>query len=272
MRLTLRNAVFSRRRAPHELRPKRLVCRRLVRDFGEPLRPLEIIGQNSSCSGNPAAPARAGGSLPAPLPAAVRGQAHRRHDPVRLSRHDLRRLRRLRARARPVRTPPKRPRRAYPVEERHGVVWVWMGDPDRADPRPDLRSAEFSSPAWHAPSRRRAAHPESALPQRGRKPGATRCMSASSTPRRWATPPRKTCPCMSRPRGEVISAWRWIRDAPPIGFFQKFGGFDGNVDRWHYYHLHLPSTAVIDFGSIDTKLNCPRTSATVACASSRCIS
>lgn len=54
---------------------------------------------------------------------------------------------------------------------------------------------------------------------------------------------------MSRPGGEVISAWRWIRDAPPVGFFRAFGGFAGNVDRWHYYHLHLPSTAVIDFGS-----------------------
>jgi vanillate O-demethylase monooxygenase subunit len=57
--------------------------------------------------------------------------------------------------------------------------------------------------------------------------------------------------------GEFISAWRWIRDAPPIGFFQEFGGFTGHVDRWHYYDLHLPSTAVIDFGSIATEENCP---------------
>ena len=49
--------------------------------------------------------------------------------------------------------------------------------------------------------------------------------------------------------GEAIVAWRWIRDAEPIGFFKNFGNFTGNVDRWHYYHLHLPSIAVIDFGS-----------------------
>ena len=29
------------------------------------------------------------------------------------------------------------------------------------------------------------------------------------------------------------------------------------MDRWHYYHLHLPSTAVIDFGSADAALNLP---------------
>jgi vanillate O-demethylase monooxygenase subunit len=57
--------------------------------------------------------------------------------------------------------------------------------------------------------------------------------------------------------GDVISAWRWIRDGAPIGFFQEFGGFTGKVDRWHYYDLHMPSTAVIDFGSVDTEMNCP---------------
>jgi len=57
--------------------------------------------------------------------------------------------------------------------------------------------------------------------------------------------------------GETILAWRWIRDAPPIGFFQEFGDFNGNVDRWHYYHLHLPCTAVIDFGSADVAAQLP---------------
>ena len=48
-------------------------------------------------------------------------------------------------------------------------------------------------------------------------------------------------------------AWRWIRNSPPVGFFKEFPGYKNNVDRWHYYYLYLPSIAVIDFGSIDTK-------------------
>ena len=52
--------------------------------------------------------------------------------------------------------------------------------------------------------------------------------------------------------GTALSGW--IRNAPPVGFFQEFGGFTGNVDRWHYYYLHLPSTAVIDFGSAASDL------------------
>jgi len=57
--------------------------------------------------------------------------------------------------------------------------------------------------------------------------------------------------------GDVILAWRWIRDNEPIGFFKEFGGFSGNVDRWHYYHLHMPCTAVIDFGSADASRQLP---------------
>ena len=53
--------------------------------------------------------------------------------------------------------------------------------------------------------------------------------------------------------GDVIVAWRWIRNSIPIGFFKEFPGYKTNVDRWHYYYLHLPSIAVIDFGSIDSK-------------------
>ena len=55
--------------------------------------------------------------------------------------------------------------------------------------------------------------------------------------------------------GDVIVAWRWIRNSPPIGFFKEFPGYKTNVDRWHYYYLHVPSIAVIDFGSIDSKEN-----------------
>ena len=51
---------------------------------------------------------------------------------------------------------------------------------------------------------------------------------------------------------DAVTAWRWIRDAEPVGFFKAFGGFTGHVDRWHYYHLHLPCIAVIDFGSAPT--------------------
>ena len=151
------------------------------------------------------------------------------------------------------------PERAYvqvfPVEERHGIMWVWMGDPNLADKNKIFAIPELSDSKWHAhlgghlhikahylnvaenlvdPAHVSFVHP-------------TTLGNASS----------EDVPVHVSTSGEVISAWRWIRDSPPIGFFQEFGGFTRHVDRWHYYDLHLPSTAVIDFGSIDTEENCP---------------
>jgi vanillate O-demethylase monooxygenase subunit len=52
-------------------------------------------------------------------------------------------------------------------------------------------------------------------------------------------------------RGNTIIAWRWILDSAPVPIVAKLGNFKGNVDRWHYYYLHAPSLAVIDFGSCE---------------------
>jgi vanillate O-demethylase monooxygenase subunit len=142
----------------------------------------------------------------------------------------------------------------FPIEERHGIVWIWMGDPELADRSTVFDIAEFSDAGWH-PHHGDALHIEANYlnvaenlvdPAHVSFVHPTTLGSAAS----------ENVPVHVSTAGKVISAWRWIRDAAPIGFFQKFGGFSGNVDRWHYYHLHLPSTAVIDFGSIATEANC----------------
>ncbi len=145
--------------------------------------------------------------------------------------------------------------RAFPVEERHGVVWVWMGEPEHADPDDIFDLPEFGMDGWHL-------HHGAALHIRSHYLNVAENLVDPAHvsfvhPTTLGNAASEDVPVHVSTSGPVISAWRWIRDAPPIGFFQKFGGFDGNVDRWHYYHLHLPSTAVIDFGSIDTRLNCP---------------
>ena len=144
---------------------------------------------------------------------------------------------------------------AFPVEERHGIVWVWMGDPDRADPSRVFDMPEFSDPAWHA-------HHGGQLHIRSHYLNVAENLVDPAHvsfvhPTTLGNAASENVPVHVSTSGDVIRAWRWIRDAPPIGFFKNFGGFDGHVDRWHYYDLHLPSTAVIDFGSVDTALNCP---------------
>lgn len=136
---------------------------------------------------------------------------------------------------------------AFPVCEKNDIVWVWMGDRDKADPETVFDMPEFTDPNWDA-------HQGDALHLNSHYLNVAENLVDPAHvsfvhPTTLGNAASENVPVHVSTEGEAIVAWRWIRDAPPIGFFQKFGGFSGNVDRWHYYYLHLPSTAVIDFGS-----------------------
>jgi vanillate O-demethylase monooxygenase subunit len=145
--------------------------------------------------------------------------------------------------------------RAYPVEERHGVVWVWMGDPALADPEKIFDLPQLHDPAW-------ALHHGDALHLKANYMAVAENLCdpmhvAFVHPTTLGNAAAEDVPVETRREGDVITTWRWIRDAEPIGFFKRFGNFAGNVDRWHYYHLHAPNVAAIDFGSADASLNLP---------------
>ena len=151
-------------------------------------------------------------------------------------------------------TPERANVRAFPIVERHGIVWVWMGDPSLADPATIFDVPEMSDPAWHM-------HHGGHLNIRAHYLNVAENLVDPAHvsfvhPTTLGNAASEDVPVHVSTSGDVIRAWRWIRNAPPVGFFKEFGGFSGHVDRWHYYDLHLPSTAVIDFGSIDSALQC----------------
>ncbi len=139
---------------------------------------------------------------------------------------------------------------AYPIHEINNIVWIWMGDPDNANTDDIFNMPEFSDSGWHA-------HQGEALHLKAHYLNVAENLVDPAHvsfvhPTTLGNASSENVPVDVSTAGEVIVAWRWIRDAPPIGFFQEFGGFTGNVDRWHYYYLHMPCTAVIDFGSANT--------------------
>ncbi len=145
------------------------------------------------------------------------------------------------------------PKQAYvdrfPIHEKHGIVWIWMGDPQLANTDDVFDMPEFSDPAWHA-------HQGEALHLKSHYINVAENLVDPAHvsfvhPTTLGNAASENVPVHVSTSGNPIVAWRWIRDAEPIGFFKNFGDFSGNVDRWHYYYLHLPCTAVIDFGSAD---------------------
>lgn len=140
--------------------------------------------------------------------------------------------------------------RSYPVHEKNDMVFVWMGDPDKADTNEVFDLPQLSDDRWHS-------HQGDALHLQAHYLNVAENLVDPAHvsfvhPTTLGNAASEEVPVHVDVDGEVLVAYRWIRDAPPIGFFQKFGGFKAHVDRWHYYYLHLPCTAVIDFGSADT--------------------
>jgi phenylpropionate dioxygenase-like ring-hydroxylating dioxygenase large terminal subunit len=147
---------------------------------------------------------------------------------------------------------------SYAVHEKHNIVFIWMGDSKEAVTDDIFDLPQFHSDQWHA-------HQGDALHLKSHYLNVAENLVDPAHvsfvhPTTLGNAASENVPVHVDTEGEVLVAWRWIRDAPPIGFFQKFGGFEGNVDRWHYYYLHLPCTAVIDFGSADADRNLPEES------------
>ena len=121
---------------------------------------------------------------------------------------------------------------AYSVEERHGIVWIWMGEAAKADPDTIFDMPEFTDPAWHV---HRGDHLHLNAHYLNVAENLVDPAHVSFVhPTTLGSAASEIVPDHDSTGGEVITAWRWIRDAPPVGFCQKFGGFDGNVDRWQY--------------------------------------
>jgi len=142
--------------------------------------------------------------------------------------------------------------RSYPVVQKNNIVFIWMGEKSKADESLIFDMPEFTSSDWHV-------HQGDALHLKAHYLNVAENLVDPAHvsfvhPTTLGNAASENVPVHVDTQGDVLVAWRWIRDGEPIGFFQKFGGFEGNVDRWHYYYLHLPSIAVIDFGSADTKL------------------
>ena len=141
----------------------------------------------------------------------------------------------------------------YPVYEQNDIVWIWMGENSLAETSKIFNMPQFSQSGWEV-NQGEAIHLNSNYLYVAENLVDPAHVSFVH-PTTLGSSASEDVPVEFETGGDVIVAWRWIRNSPPIGFFKEFPGFKNNVDRWHYYYLHLPSIAVIDFGSIDSKEN-----------------
>ena len=140
--------------------------------------------------------------------------------------------------------PPQARVRSYATLERFGWVWIWMGDPARADPAlvPNWWWAEH--PGW-AFSRPDPIHlrcnyqliSDNVLDVTHLAYVHATSIGASSITEFPATVEREK---------NLVRLTRWIRDRPPPPLYREAGGFEGNVDRWQIVE-HVPPCFSVNF-------------------------
>ena len=147
--------------------------------------------------------------------------------------------------------PPTARVRSYPVVERHQCIWIWMGDPARAD------AAAIPNFEWLDD------------PQRG-KTGDHMTVQAnyqlivdnlldlshlayvhSKTVGNDAVGEMAKVTTDVEDDGS-IRVMRWMTDVPPSKTYGQFGDYDSNIDRWQISHWRSPSFFWIDNGSCAT--------------------
>jgi phenylpropionate dioxygenase-like ring-hydroxylating dioxygenase large terminal subunit len=139
--------------------------------------------------------------------------------------------------------------RRYPLVEKDGFLWIWMGIPEQADESKILDAPWAHDPRWAPSQGYLHVHAHMSLVADnlldfGHLPfvhpntvGAVQ--QADFSTQVTALP-------------EGVQTDRWYIDVPASRFHQSVGRFSGHVDAWHCFRWHLPAIMSLDSGSAPT--------------------
>ena len=133
--------------------------------------------------------------------------------------------------------------RSYPVEERYGLVWIWMGEASRANPADIVPVETWGDPAWGANRGESMTVDCNYLYITDNLLDPSHVAWVHQTSFAGAgcadTPVETTI----APSGVTVS--RWMLDMPAAPFYVPFLPFSGNCDRLQYYEVRYPAHAII---------------------------
>lgn len=139
--------------------------------------------------------------------------------------------------------PPKACVRSYPLAERYGLLWIWMGDPAAADPARIIEIPQWGAPEWgynRGPVMHVDCHYLYVVDNLLDPTHVTWVHPGSFGDSSCAAVPIET---LSAPDG--VTAARWLTQTQPAPFYAKFLKFSGLADRYQHYEMRYPSNAVI---------------------------
>ncbi len=139
--------------------------------------------------------------------------------------------------------PPGADIRGYPVAERWGLVWIWMGDAARADPATIIDVAHWGSPEWGYNRGAAMAYDCNYLLITDNLLDPSHVTWVHRTSFGGTTGDAEPMRIREAPDGFTVS--RWTSDTPVAPFYRELVPFAGNADRLQHYEVRYPALAVI---------------------------
>ena len=140
------------------------------------------------------------------------------------------------------RIPPYARVRSYPVRDRYGLLWIWMGDPERSRHQDVYEIENYGNPSWHVTkgdSLLCKCH-YLWLVDNLLDPSHVAWVHRTS----FAGAGTDNTPLQIRADADGVVCSRWLMDRPPPPFYAPLVKFKGNADRLQHYEVRYPSLAI----------------------------
>ncbi len=146
--------------------------------------------------------------------------------------------------------------RSYPVHEKNNVVWIWMGEPAKADTSKVPDMPWLSNPKW-------ATTPGNLHVKSNYQFIIDNLLDLTHVSyvhrKTLAGDPREaTTPTKTERLNDGVRVGRWMIDFVPPPLFAKAGNFTGKVDRWQHATWHPPGIVYLDVGCAKTGTGAPQ--------------
>ncbi len=140
------------------------------------------------------------------------------------------------------RIPPSARVRSYPMVDRWGLAWIWMGDAELADDSQIIDIENFDNPKWKITTgdALTCACNYQYLTDNLLDPSHVAWVHRSS----FAAPGTRNTPVEITETDNGLIVHRWIYDQEPPSFYAPLVRFEGNCDRLQHYEARYPSTAI----------------------------
>ena len=140
--------------------------------------------------------------------------------------------------------PPSARVRTYPLESRYGLLWIWMGDADQADPATIFRVEHWGDPAW---SLNQGDTTEVACNDRYSTDNLLDPSRVTWVHPTWfAGAACDDAPLEATVAGNGATVSRWMNGVDAAPFCAPFLKFAGRCDRKPQYEVRFPSHAAIN--------------------------